>query len=270
MSDLERSVKFWRDVVGLHPLKTATEATPLGVDDTPLVVLRQSATRPVQRGYSGLFHVAINLPSEPELARVLARVSSSGYRVGASDHMVAKSIYLNDPDGIGLEITFETPERVRSFQWDEGSSGPLVIDAEGRRRHGVEALDIDGLLSKLPDKDSRDHCLRARRLDICNSKSGISKPHIASTVTRSAWSPACMRHGPAMETWVQADVSPTASLSTLGKERGYRRDHPKWQGCAAARSISNRPNIWRKRSPESATLKCMVVGTAATRMGTRS
>ncbi len=151
--DLERSVKFWRDVVGLHPLETATEATPLGVDDTPLVVLRQSATRPVQRGYSGLFHVAINLPSEPELARVLARVSSSGYRVGASDHMVAKSIYLNDPDGIGLEITFETPERVRSFQWDEGSSGPLVIDAEGRRRHGVEALDIDGLLSKLPDKD---------------------------------------------------------------------------------------------------------------------
>jgi catechol 2,3-dioxygenase len=153
IQDLDRSFRFWCDLIGLHRLETTDGANPLAVDGTPLVVLYRSATRPVQRGYSGLFHLAINLPSEGELARVLARVASSRYPFGASDHMVAKSIYLNDPDGIGLEITFETPERVRSFQWDEGSPGPLVIDAKGRTRRGVEPLDAEEVMAKLPDKD---------------------------------------------------------------------------------------------------------------------
>jgi catechol 2,3-dioxygenase len=150
--NLERSLAFWRDFIGLSPVESADGVT-LGVDGTPLVVLHPSAGSPVQRGYSGLFHIAINLPSEPELARVLARVGASGYKYGVSDHIVAKSIYLHDPDGIGLEITFETPDRVRSFQWEEGAASPLVIDSGGRRRSGVEPLDTDDVLSLLPDGD---------------------------------------------------------------------------------------------------------------------
>jgi len=116
-------------------------------------VLHRSATRPVQHGYSGLYHLAVHLPNEPELARVLARVTASRQRFGATDHIMAKSIYLNDPDGIGLEITVETPERIRSYRWDEGSDGPLVINAQGRKRRGVEALSVEEVLSKLPDND---------------------------------------------------------------------------------------------------------------------
>jgi catechol 2,3-dioxygenase len=153
ISNLERSIMFWRDLVGLHVLEATAGTAALGVDDAPLVVLHASATRPVQRGYSGLYHFAINLPSEPDLARVLARVRASGRRYGASDHMVAKSIYLHDPDGIGLEITFETPDRVQSFRWDKGTESPLVIDAEGRKRSGVEPLDVEEVLAVLPDRD---------------------------------------------------------------------------------------------------------------------
>ena len=149
--NLARSIQFWRDLVGLHPLDATDGVTALGVDGNPLVILHPMATRPIQRGYSGLFHLAINLPSEAELARVIARVRASGHRYGTSDHIVAKSLYLHDPDGIGLEVTFETPERVRSFQWEEGTESPLVIDSEGRRRHGVEPLDVDEVLAKLPD-----------------------------------------------------------------------------------------------------------------------
>ena len=149
--NLARSIQFWRDLVGLHPLDATDGVTALGVDGNPLVILHPMATRPIQRGYSGLFHFAINLPSEAELARVIARVRASGYRYGTSDHIVAKSLYLHDPDGIGLEVTFETPERVRSFQWEAGTESPLVIDSEGRRRHGVEPLDVDEVLAKLPD-----------------------------------------------------------------------------------------------------------------------
>lgn len=151
--NLEQSVKFWHDLVGLNRLEETDESAALGIDGAPLVVLHRSATRPVQHGYSGLYHLAIHLPNEPELARVLARVRSSGHRFGASDHIVAKSLYLSDPDGIGLEIAFETPERVRSFRWDEGSDGPLVIDAQGRKRRGVEPLSVEEVLSKLPDND---------------------------------------------------------------------------------------------------------------------
>ena len=152
---VERSVPFWRDLVGLELIEDGDGVAVLGVGDSPLVVLHRSAVRPVERGYSGLFHVAIHLPSEPELARVLARLNSSGHRFGASDHIVAKSLYINDPDGIGVEIAFETPERVRSFQWTEGTDGPLVIDSDGRRRHGIEPLDVEGLLTRLRDSDIR-------------------------------------------------------------------------------------------------------------------
>ena len=154
--DLHRSVDFWRDLVGLRRIDVAGAAeavASLGVDATPLVVLHPSATRPVQRGFSGLYHFAINLPSEPELARVTARIRASGHRFGAIDHVVAKSIYVNDPDGIGVEITFETPDRVRSFQWDEGSEAALVIDAQGRKRSGVEPLDVEEVLALLADHD---------------------------------------------------------------------------------------------------------------------
>jgi catechol 2,3-dioxygenase len=151
--DPDRSVKFWRDIAGLALLDASDGVVSLGVDSAPLIVLHQSATRPVQPGYSGLYHLAIHLPNEPEFARVLARLSALGLRFGTTDHIIAKSIYLSDPDGIGLEIAFETPERVRSYRWDKGSAGPLVIDSEGRRRQGVETLDVAQVLAVLPTGD---------------------------------------------------------------------------------------------------------------------
>lgn len=153
IQDLERSLQFWRNLVGLNEVEVTDGSAALGIDGNPLIVLQGLATQPVQRGYSGLFHLAIHLPSEPELARVLARLRASGHRLGTTDHIIAKSIYINDPDGIGLEITFETPERVRSYRWDEGSDSPQVIDAEGRTRRGVEPLAVEELLAKLTGND---------------------------------------------------------------------------------------------------------------------
>ena len=151
IQDLDQSLTFWRDLVSLDRLEAANGSAALGIDGDPLVILHRSATKRVQRGYSGLFHVAINLPTEAELARVLARLRATGHRFGAVDHIVAKSLYMNDPDGIGLELTFETPERVRSYRWDEGDESAIVIDAEGRSRRGVEPLATEDVLANLPD-----------------------------------------------------------------------------------------------------------------------
>ena len=153
IQDVQLSLAFWCDVVGLRFLDATDGVAALGIDTVPLVILRESAKRPVQRGYSGLYHLAIQLPTEPEFARVVARLRALRCAFGVQDHVIAKSIYLRDPDGVALEVTFETPERVRSFRWYEGSPSALVIDSQGRRRTGIEPLDIEEVLAVLPDHD---------------------------------------------------------------------------------------------------------------------
>lgn len=148
--DLERSTAWWRDLVGLPELDARGDSVELGVGE-PLVILRERARTPVHGGYSGLYHLAINLPNEVELARVLARLLASGHPIGTTDHLVAKSIYLNDPDGIGLELALETPERVSVFRWQDAQ--PVIVDVEGRRHGGAEPLDVDQVLASLTDGD---------------------------------------------------------------------------------------------------------------------
>jgi catechol 2,3-dioxygenase len=58
--------------------------------------------------------------------------------------------HLRDPNGIGLELTVELPERVKSVRWPSTEEHPEIIDAEGRTRQGLEPLDVDAVLAKLP------------------------------------------------------------------------------------------------------------------------
>ena len=148
--DRDRSLAWWRDVVGLHDVTDHADTLELGVGGEPLIVLRPTATSPVRRGYSGLYHLAINLPDEPAFAQLLARLMATGARHSTTDHVVAKSIYLADPDGIGLELTVELVDRVKSISWRETEQHPEIIDVDGRRREGLEPLDVEAVLAKLP------------------------------------------------------------------------------------------------------------------------
>ncbi len=148
--DKDRSLSWWRDVVGLELLAEHGESAELGVDGRTLIVLRGTARRPVRPGYSGLYHVALNLPDEASFAQTLARLFATRARIGTTDHVVAKSIYLADPDGIGLELTVEMPDRVRSIVWPSTATHPEIIDAEGRPRQGLEPLDHEQVLANLP------------------------------------------------------------------------------------------------------------------------
>ena len=151
--DLDRSLRFWRDLIGLAVLSEHDGVARLGAGDRTLLVLRPGAQRPVQRGYAGLYHVAVHLPNEPEFARVLARLIVARHPISPTDHIMSKAIYLHDPDRIMLELTLETPERVRKYGWDEAGGEPEIIDSEGRRRGGTEALDVEQVLNTLEDRD---------------------------------------------------------------------------------------------------------------------
>ena len=150
--DRSRSLHWWQDVVGLRPLSSRDDQAALGVNGEPLVVLHSGATSPVRRGYSGLYHLALLVPDEPALARVLARVLEARSLIGATDHIVAKSLYLSDHDGIGLEIALETPERLKTSRWH--GTEHEIVDAEGNRYGGAGIpLDVEQVLATLPDSD---------------------------------------------------------------------------------------------------------------------
>ncbi len=71
---------------------------------------------------------------------MLARFAALGLRVSPVDHTMSKAIYLSDPDGHGIEIAFETPERFGRFT--DGTRGFAMIDHEGRLRSGRDPLDV--------------------------------------------------------------------------------------------------------------------------------
>ena len=149
--DADRSLGFWRDLVGLTELENASDAIGLGVDGRALVVLHPGAERRPVRGRSGLYHVAVHLPNETEFARVLARIAAAGVPQAPTDHVFSKATYLNDPDGLQLELTLETPERAGEITVGPGSV--TIRDSEGRVRGMTEALDVREVLSHLHDRE---------------------------------------------------------------------------------------------------------------------
>jgi catechol 2,3-dioxygenase len=127
VSDLDRSRAFYENVLGL----TARELDDhgdlaLGVAEEPaLVTLRGDCAAPaLNPRATGLFHLAILTPSRRELAYALARLARTRWPLsGASDHLVSEALYLNDPDGNGIEIY---RDRERS-EWRVDEGGQLAM-----------------------------------------------------------------------------------------------------------------------------------------------
>jgi catechol 2,3-dioxygenase len=150
VTDDKRALGFWHDVVGLSVLEDSGPEVRLGVGERELVVLHPGAESGMVPGRSGLYHLAIHLPDEIELARALWRLIVDGYPQAPTDHTMSKSTYLSDPDGLGLELALETPERLGS--WRNEAGRVELIDAEGNTHSIAEPLDVNELLANLPDR----------------------------------------------------------------------------------------------------------------------
>jgi catechol 2,3-dioxygenase len=114
VSDLDRSLEYWQDAIGLRVLSRENGTVELGVD-TPLVrFVEEPGARPA-RGYTGLFHVALLVPDRPSLGRFLAHTAREQIPLtGLSDHVVSEAIYLRDPDHHGIEVYADRPRE----QWE--------------------------------------------------------------------------------------------------------------------------------------------------------
>lgn len=140
--DLDRALDFYRDLLGFTVVDQhdSTVALADSLDGAPILRLTEhpDAIRKPQRS-TGLYHVAILLPSRPALGKMLSRLIERRYPLqGASDHLVSEALYLADPDGNGLEIYRDRP---RSEWRMDGDSVAMA----------TEAMDVEGVLA---DADS--------------------------------------------------------------------------------------------------------------------
>jgi catechol 2,3-dioxygenase len=109
--DLDRSLSFYRDVLGFRESRRDGRSAWLGAGHEVLVELHedQHATAKPRRS-AGLYHVAILVPSRAALGRSLRRLSGTHWPMsGAADHLVSEALYLDDPDGLGIEIYRDRP-----------------------------------------------------------------------------------------------------------------------------------------------------------------
>ncbi len=137
VGDLDTQADFYRDAIGLRVLRRGNGVAELGAPDgdgslVTLVERPDAPSRP--RGTTGLFHLALLVPDRAELARALNRVTASGHRfTGASDHLVSEALYLDDPEGNGIELYRDRPRDEWTRAGGELQMATLPLDVEGVR-----------------------------------------------------------------------------------------------------------------------------------------
>lgn len=125
VSDVARSRQFYEQAIGLRGTDRDDGSVELSAaNGRPLVVLYGDSAAPkLNRRATGLYHLAILLPSRLDLAYALARLAEARWPLdGASDHLVSEALYLSDPDGNGIEIYRDRPRE----QW-RYSNGALEM-----------------------------------------------------------------------------------------------------------------------------------------------
>ncbi len=141
VSDLARSLDYYRTAIGLQALEEGGGRATLGAGDRELLVLVEEPGARPAGAHTGLFHFALLVPERRGLAAWLAHAARDRVPLtGLSDHFVSEALYLTDPDGHGIEIYWDRPRSVWEGQVAE--------------RMTTLPLDIDDLLRELPDPAS--------------------------------------------------------------------------------------------------------------------
>jgi len=132
VSDLTRSLAFYRDVLGLsvtqHYGSQAVFLSAGGYHHHIGLNTWESRDGAMPApGTTGLYHVAFLYPTKPDLARAVKKVLGAGVDLeGAADHGVSLAIYLRDPDGNGVELYWDRPPA----EWPRDAQGQLSMTTD--------------------------------------------------------------------------------------------------------------------------------------------
>jgi len=143
VSDLKQALEFYCDLLGFELMTTYGEQAAFisagGYHHhIGLNTWFSKDSEPAPRNKSGLFHTAILLPSRKDLAELFQRLYDHNYPLtGASDHGVSEALYLDDPDGNGVELYWDRPKK----DWPSKEDGSLDMY--------TKPLDLKSLLAEL-------------------------------------------------------------------------------------------------------------------------
>ena len=143
VSDINKALAFYQDLLGFQITQRygtgAVFISAGGYHHHIGLNTWQSKGAPPAPAFScGLFHHAILYPTRKDLAVIFKRLTDAQYPLtGTADHGVSEAIYLNDPDGNGVELYWDRPQE----QWP--------FDADGNLQMITDPLDLQSLLSEL-------------------------------------------------------------------------------------------------------------------------
>jgi catechol 2,3-dioxygenase len=131
VSDLDRSLTFYRDALGFA---VTADGRPVGLKavflaagdyhhQVALNALDSDGAGPPPPGHTGLYHVAFLYPDRHELARAVRRLQAHGIEIDhATDHGGTVAVYLDDPDGNGIELYYDRPRET----WRDEQGRPVL------------------------------------------------------------------------------------------------------------------------------------------------
>lgn len=143
VSDLDKALAFYVDILGFEiTQRYGSQAVFISAGGyhhhIGLNTWYSKNAPPAPTNSAGLFHTAILYPTRRDLAVALQRLIDANYPLtGASDHGVSEALYLDDPDGNGVELYWDRPKE----DWP--------VDGEGNLMMVTERLDVEALLSEI-------------------------------------------------------------------------------------------------------------------------
>ena len=143
VSDLEKSLEFYRDILGFEVVTWyGDQAVFLSAGGyhhhIGLNTWHSKGGKPSQKESTGLYHVAILLPNRLELAKLVKRLQDAHYLIKeAQDHGVSEAVYLQDPEGNGIELYRDRPEK----EWPRNDKGIVQFPTKN--------FDVNVLLDEL-------------------------------------------------------------------------------------------------------------------------
>jgi catechol 2,3-dioxygenase len=136
--DLDRLTAYYCDLLGLTVQEHTRQAAILGIDDVTLLeLIRRPDALPDDPREAGLYHTAFLMPTRADLARWIVHAAKTRVPItGASDHDVSEAIYLDDPEGNGVEVYSDRPRE----KWRR--DGELIFQK-------TDPLDIDAIVGEI-------------------------------------------------------------------------------------------------------------------------
>lgn len=146
VSDLQRSIDFYQGLLGFElTMMYGDQAAFLSAGGyhhhIGLNTWHSLNAPPAKKQAVGLYHTAFLYPTRKDLANIFDRIRLVSYPLtGASDHGVSEALYLNDPDGNGVELYWDRPKEF----WPKNPDGSLTMF--------TRPLDLQDLLKELDSK----------------------------------------------------------------------------------------------------------------------